>query len=77
MMQPWGSPRARLHPTTTPSGLSEPLPPPAGEFARFARPVDAHADGLNARVLSEKLVQGKSHAALVEMTLALHALSPP
>jgi len=39
--------------------------------------VDAHADGLNARVLSEKLVARQSHAALVEMTLALHALSPP
>jgi serine/threonine protein kinase len=77
MMQPWGSPRARLHPTTTPLGLSEPLPPPAGKFARFARPVDAHADGLNARVLSEELVARQSHAALVEMTLALHALSPP
>jgi len=77
VMQPWGSPRARLHPTTTPLGLSEPLPPPAGEFARFARPVDAHADGLIARVLSEELVARQSHAALVEMTLALHALSPP
>jgi len=50
---------------------------PAGRFARFARPVDAHADGLNARVLSEELVARQSHAALVEMTLALHALSPP
>jgi serine/threonine protein kinase len=39
--------------------------------------VDAHADGLNARVLSEELVARQSHAALVEMTLALHALSPP
>ena len=69
MMQPLQS--------TTSLGLSEPLPPPAGEFARFARPVDAHADGLNARVLSEELVARQSHAALVEMTLALHALSPP
>ena len=77
MMQPWGSPRARLHPTTPPLGLPEPLPPPAGEFARFVRPVDAHADGLIARVLSEELVARQSHAALVEMTLALHALSPP
>jgi serine/threonine protein kinase len=50
---------------------------PAGRFVRFARPVDAHADGLNARILSEDLIARQSHAALVEMTLRLHAISPP
>ena len=47
-----------------------------GGFVRFVRPVDAHADGLNARVISEELVARQSHAALVEMTLALYGISP-
>jgi len=47
-----------------------------GGFVRFARPVDAHADGLNARVLSEELVARQSHTALVEMSLALYGISP-